>query len=112
MKSSRRGVVMSARSTTAFNPFRVVALALLALATPGLAYVHFASGDAPVRVPSGAHAGQLTLHPCRYGTTDGSYPADCGTLVVRENRHDPDSRLIALPVTRVRARSATPGAPM
>src|SRR5207244_4233431 len=33
-------------------------------------------------------------------------------LIVRENRHDPHSRLIALPVTRIRARSAQPGVPI
>ena len=63
----------------------------------------------PVSVPSGAHAGQLTLKPCTYATERGSYAADCGTLVVPENRANPDSRLIALPVTRIRARSAHPG---
>ena len=31
---------------------------------------------------------------------------------MRENRHDPDSRLIALPITRVRAHAAHPGAPI
>ena len=29
-----------------------------------------------------------------------------------ENRHDPNSRLIALPITRIRARSAQPGVPV
>ena len=42
-----------------------------------------------VSVPAGAKAGQLTLHPCHYGTEQGSYAADCGTLVVPENRADP-----------------------
>ena len=49
-------------------------------------------------VPAGAKAGQLSLHPCHYGTEQGSYAADCGTLVVPENRAQPGSRLIALPV--------------
>ena len=40
---------------------------------------------------------------CDYATENGSYAADCGTLVVPENRADPESRLIALPVTRIRA---------
>ena len=52
-------------------------------------------------MPKGAHAGHLTLKPCTYATEKGSYAADCGTLVVPENRADPDSRLIALPVTRI-----------
>src|SRR5262249_54886581 len=38
--------------------------------------------------------------------------ADCGTLVVPENRDNPHSRLIALPVTRVHARSAASGIPI
>ena len=43
---------------------------------------------------------------------EGSYAADCGTLVVPENRADPKSRLIALPVTRIRARSDDPAEPI
>ena len=50
--------------------------------------------------------------PCSYATEKGSYAADCGTLVVPENRANPRSRLIALPVTRIRARSAHPGTPI
>jgi pimeloyl-ACP methyl ester carboxylesterase len=95
-----------------FTPARIVALALLSLAAFGLVYLHFSLGSDPVSVPSGAKAGQLKLHPCHYGTENGSYRADCGTLVVRENRHDPGSRLIALPVTRIRARFANAGVPI
>src|SRR5262249_35832301 len=62
-------------------------------------------------VPPGAHAGQLALHPCTYATEGGGLPADCGTLIVPENRAIPGSRLIALPVTRVRSRSPHPLAP-
>ena len=65
-----------------------------------------------VSVPQGAHAGQLALHPCTYATEQGGYAADCGTLVVPENRHDSHSRLIALPVKRIRALSAHPGEPV
>jgi len=102
---------MEAPRTKPFGLARVAALALISLTTLGLAYLHF-SGTDPVSVPSGAHAGQLMLHSCHYATEDGSYRADCGTLVVRENRHEPNSRLIALPVTRIRARAANPGAPI
>ena len=52
------------------------------------------------------------MHPCTYATEKGAYRADCGTLVVPENRADPRSRLIALPVTRVLARSSHPLAPI
>ena len=103
---------MEAPRTKPFGPARIIALALISLTTLGLAYLHFSGGSDSVSVPSGAHAGQLRLHACQYATEDGSYRADCGTIVVRENRHSAQSRLIALPVTRIRARSANPGAPI
>lgn len=103
---------MEAPTTRLFGPARIVALGLIAVAAVGLAYLRFAPHTGPVSVPAGAHAGQLTLKRCTYATERGSYTADCGTLVVPENRHDPDSRLIALPVTRIRAQSAEPGLPI
>src|SRR5437763_16014029 len=103
---------MEAPRTKAFGPARIVALVLISLTALGLAYLHFSGGTDPVSVPSGAHAGQLKLHSCHYATESGSYAADCGTLVVPESRHKAHSRLIALPVTRIRARSAHPGAPI
>jgi pimeloyl-ACP methyl ester carboxylesterase len=103
---------MEASTVKAFGPARIVALALIAVVALGLAYLRFGTGGESVSVPSGAQAGQLKLHPCHYGTENGSYRADCGTLVVRENRHDAQSRLIALPVKRIRARFANPGVPI
>jgi pimeloyl-ACP methyl ester carboxylesterase len=91
-----------------FGRSRIVGLILIALLTLGLAYLHFAGSSSPVSLPSGAHAGQLTLKHCTYGNES----ADCGTLVVRENRHDPHSRLIALPVTRIHAHASRAGAPI
>ena len=91
---------------------RIAGLALIALLTLGLGYLHFSGGSKSVSVPAGAHAGQLTLNSCTYNTEKGAYRADCGTLVVPENRADPQSRLIALPVTRIRARSQHPGTPV
>jgi pimeloyl-ACP methyl ester carboxylesterase len=103
---------MQAPRSKPFGPARIIALAFISLTTLGLAYLHFSGGSDAVSVPSGAHAGQLTLHACHYATEDGSYRADCGTLVVPENRHSARSRLIAIPVTRIRARSANPGVPV
>jgi len=77
----------------------------------GLTYLGMASGDAAVSVPQGAHAGQLTMHPCTYATEKGAYRADCGTLIVPRTGQTP-SRLIALPVTRILARSSHPLAPI
>ena len=95
-------------SIKSFGRGRAAGLVLIALVGLGLAYLHFAGGSASVSVPSGAHAGQLTLKHCTYGNE----PADCGTLVVPENRHDPHSRLIALPITRIRAHTSHPGVPI
>ena len=93
-------------------PFsRIIGLVAIGLVVAGLAYLRF-SPAGEVSVPEGAHAGQLTLKSCDYATEDGDYEADCGTLVVPENRARPDSRLIALPVTRIRARSEHPREPI
>ena len=102
----------SGQPNRAFTPARIVALVVIGLVVLALGYVHVASGDDSVSVPSGAKAGELVLHDCDYATEDGSYAAACGTLVVPENRHKADSRLIALPVTRIRATSENPGAPI
>ena len=83
---------------------RIVALVAAAGLLLGLAYLRFVYPAAAVSVPPGAHAGQLTMQSCTYPTENGSYAADCGTLVVPEDRADPHSRLIALPVVRIRAR--------
>src|SRR5436190_10478718 len=107
MHSDPKGIPMSA-SIKSFGRGRAAGLVLIALVGLGLAYLHFSGESASVSVPSGAHAGQLTLKHCTYANE----PADCGTLVVPENRHDPHSRLIALPITRVRAHTPNPGAPI
>src|SRR5207248_10061681 len=112
LTNSTKGQAMEASRTKPFGPARIVALALISLTALGLAYLHFSSGSDAVSVPSGAHAGQLTLHSCHYATEEGSYRADCGTLVVPESRNKAHSRLIALPVTRIHARSAHPGVPI
>src|ERR1035441_422638 len=95
-----------------FGAGRITGLALIAVLTLALGYLHFAGSSTAVSVPAGAHAGQLTLKNCTYNTEKGAYAADCGTLVVPENRHDPKSRLIALPVIVIRAHSAHPGDPI
>jgi pimeloyl-ACP methyl ester carboxylesterase len=104
--------VPQARSPRAFTWARIVALVVIGVMLFGLVYIRFAPGDAAVSVPQGAHAGQLTMHACTYATEKGAMPADCGTLVVPENRASSKSRLIALPVTRILARSAHPLAPI
>ena len=102
---------MQPRKTRSLTPSRIVALTVIGLLVLGLGYLRFAP-DARVAVPSGAKAGDLSMKPCHYETENGTYAADCGTLVVPENRADAHSRLIAIPVTRIKARSAHPSEPV
>jgi pimeloyl-ACP methyl ester carboxylesterase len=62
----------------------------------------------------GAEAGDLDLkRGCVYTGADGiDYSADCGTIVVPENRTVPESRLITLPIIRVRATGEQPAEPI
>jgi pimeloyl-ACP methyl ester carboxylesterase len=91
---------------------RIAALTLIGVVVLGLAYIKLGTADEKVAVPAGAMAGDLILDPCTYSTEDGSYAADCGTLVVPENRADPQSRLIAVRVTRIRAQTDDPAEPV
>lgn len=65
-----------------------------------------AKETAPLAVPEGAQAGDLTgLKDCEF-QLEGSkvkYAAECGTLVAPENWDKAGSRLIALPVVRIPA---------
>ena len=64
---------MEATRSPAFTRARIVALALIALATLGLAYLHFARATKPSsRSRRARDAGQLTLQPCHYATVGGS----------------------------------------
>jgi pimeloyl-ACP methyl ester carboxylesterase len=96
----------------AFGPRRLVALAVIAAVAIGLGYVRLAPGPGRLAAPPGAHAGDLTLKPCTYPTESGDAAAECGTLVVAENPANAASRLIALPVTRIKATSPDPAEPI
>src|SRR4051812_335239 len=95
-----------------WTPARIVALVVIAGAIAWLGHARLAHPAGWATVPAGAHAGRLDLQPCRYPTETGNLRADCGTLVVPENRSHPHSRLIAVPVTRIRSRSAHPAEPI
>ncbi|MDA0160094.1 alpha/beta hydrolase [Solirubrobacter ginsenosidimutans] len=99
-------------TTRIWTPGRILALLAIGIVIAGLARQSLAHPAGWAKVPDGARAGQLSLQRCTYPTEAGKVRADCGTLVVRENRADPKSRLIAVPVTRIRSRSAHPGAPI
>lgn len=94
-----------------FTRTRVVALGAIALVALGLGYVSLP--DAPaLAVPDSAKAGDLALEPCTYDTEAGSLRADCGTLVVPENRSSSGSALIALPVIRIKTTGRHPAEPI
>src|SRR5436305_8625234 len=94
--------------TSRITRTQVIALVVIAVLSAGLVVLRANRGPDGVPVPNGAHAGRLKLHSCDY---DG-LAADCGTLVVPENRRNPRSRLIGVKVVRVNARSPHPGAPI
>jgi len=112
MTALLRAEPLKSPPSRSFTWARIAALLVTIVLLTGLTYLRVSSSSAAISVPQGAHAGQLTMHPCTYPTEDGGYRADCGTLVVPENRADPRSRLIALPVTRILARSSHPLAPI
>lgn len=63
-------------------------------------------------VPDGLQAGNVHMEPCTIKLDGKEYDADCGVLVVQENRTNPEARLIALPVTRIRATVENPLEPI
>jgi len=104
--------VPAAKKPKAFTWKRIAALPVTIVLLAGLTYLGVSSRTAAISVPRGAHSGQLPMHPCTYSTGKGAYRADCGTLVVPEDRADARSRLIALPVIRILAHSPHPLAPI
>lgn len=103
---------MDPRSVRGLGPARILGLAIIAVVATGLLYLRFAPDGSTVTIPADAAAGDLTMEPCTFPTEQGVFAADCGTLVVPENRADPQSRLIGLPVIRIRATSDQPGEPI
>ena len=69
--------------------------------------------EAPITVPASTQAGDLVgMQPCTYKAGNVEYAAECGTLVVPENRGDPGSRLIALPIIRIYSTGNNPTEPI
>lgn len=65
-----------------------------------------------VTIPEGAHADQIFLTPCSVILEGKKFDADCGTLVVSENRSNPNANLIALPVKRIHSSNPNPLEPI
>ena len=91
----------------------ITALLLILLLSTILVTACSAPKAPTLTVPEGVQAGQLVgLKPCTYEANDVEYAADCGILVVPENRTPPNSRLLALPITRVHATGTSPTEPI
>ncbi len=96
---------------------RIVSFVLLVVIVGGilLAARGHRPAPAPIVVPQGAKAGELTaMTKCPY-QAEGSktiYEAECGTLSVPENWDVAGSRLIALPVVRIAATGPKPEEPV
>lgn len=92
--------------------FLWVVLAIIVILIAGWLFLR-ANRPAPITVPAGAKNGDLLgLQPCEYKTKNAAYQAECGTLVVSENRQKPEARLIALPVKRIKSASPAPAEPI
>jgi pimeloyl-ACP methyl ester carboxylesterase len=86
--------------------------ATLVAAIVGLLLAACAPAPGSNAVPVNARAGDLTLEACSVKIQGTEFDADCGTLVVPENRADPGSRLITVPVMRVHAAADQPAEPI
>jgi pimeloyl-ACP methyl ester carboxylesterase len=98
--------------TRIFTPARVIALAVTGLVVLGLVALRIDRGPELPAVTDGASAGDLVLEPCTFTAAGDTYPADCGTLVMAEDPRDAGSRLITLPLIRVRAVTDEPQEPV
>jgi len=105
------GKLMMKKKILSLNLSQILIVIVLNLAAILLAACG-GSQETPIVVPTGAQAGDLTMESCTYEAGDVEYAADCGTLVVPENRSDPNSRLIAVPIVRIRTTGENPGAPI
>ncbi len=88
----------------------LICILIAALALTGWWLLRTKSGA--ITVPAGAKAGDIFLKSCPIKISGVKYQADCGTLVVPENRSNPNSRLIALPVKRIHSPSGNPQEPI
>ena len=55
-----------AQRPRAFTWARIAGLLVTIVLLTGLTYLRVSSSSETVSVPQGAHAGQLTMHPCTY----------------------------------------------
>jgi pimeloyl-ACP methyl ester carboxylesterase len=84
------------------------AIAVFGVSVLSLMLTACASSTIPLAVPKNARPGDVLLESCKVDERD----ADCGSLIVAENPAKADSRLIALPITRIHATSGDSAEPI
>jgi pimeloyl-ACP methyl ester carboxylesterase len=89
--------------------FLIIAL-IIVLAAAG--WLILRPKGSKVEVPAGSQSGDLMIEPCEIKMNGTRYQADCGTLIVAENRNNATSRLIALPITRIHSAAENPAEPI
>ena len=110
LEVSSRGSVTLAAVSRRFMPMRASIAAIAAMALVGCGQRE--ESAARPQVPDGAVAGDYLVDACTHVARDVEYAAECGTLMVPENRYDDHSRLIALPVKRIPSSNAAPAEPV
>jgi pimeloyl-ACP methyl ester carboxylesterase len=87
---------------------RLLAIAVFSISVLSLMLTACANPTVLLTVPENAKPGDVLLRPCKVGERE----ADCGSLIVPENPAKSDSRLIALPITRIHATGSNPAEPI
>lgn len=93
----------------------VAVVLLVVLVISGVVY--WKSSSDPLKklaqeVPADGNAGDLTLQPCTLRDKGRTFQAECGTILLPENREFPEGKLIALPVVRFLSTSRAPAEPV
>ncbi len=92
---------------------RIFTLCMTLVAVVGVLACSESEEPASRQQPSpDAQAGDFLVESCVHIAREVEYVAECGTLIVPENRNAEKSRLISLPVKRIRASSDTPAEPI
>jgi pimeloyl-ACP methyl ester carboxylesterase len=113
LSRARAGTVPQTRSHRSWMPYAGASVpGKRSVWTLGLVLLACSESEVPLAIPDGARPGELSITPCTYEARGVEYSADCGTLVVPENRADSGSRLIGLPVVRVHATGGTGADPI
>lgn len=86
-----------------FRKMKIPLIILVALASTAAFFA--IKSKQKITLPPNAHAGDLSLEPCDHKTKTTTYKAECGIIIIPENRLNPTSRLLALPVKRIHADS-------